>query len=227
MAAPERTKILPFFWYAKEAEEAAKFYASVFPNSRVDRVATMQKPSPGERGHGPARAVPFSHGVRAPADAARRPTTGRTRPGRSGPPAARAPGSAGKLTTTRSTPARRTCVPVHTSGPTQRTVTSTSSQPASAPPGPRGRAGTRRGAAEIQLEPAQLGRRLELDLEPLAGGLRRSGRPSRLHAPVHCGARLVAGRLRRHSGRRDGAKRPGRPPARAARAAGSRPRRRR
>jgi predicted 3-demethylubiquinone-9 3-methyltransferase (glyoxalase superfamily) len=46
MAAPERTKIYPFFWYAKEAEEAAKFYASVFPNSRVDRVMTMQSESP-------------------------------------------------------------------------------------------------------------------------------------------------------------------------------------
>lgn len=46
MAAPERTKIFPFFWYAKEAEEAAKFYASVFPNSRVDRVVTMQSESP-------------------------------------------------------------------------------------------------------------------------------------------------------------------------------------
>jgi predicted 3-demethylubiquinone-9 3-methyltransferase (glyoxalase superfamily) len=46
MAAPERTKIFPFLWYAKEAEEAAKFYASVFPNSRVDRVVTMQSESP-------------------------------------------------------------------------------------------------------------------------------------------------------------------------------------
>ena len=46
MAAPERAKIYPFFWYAKEAEEAATFYASVFPNSRVDRVVTMQSESP-------------------------------------------------------------------------------------------------------------------------------------------------------------------------------------
>ena len=46
MAAPERTKIYPFLWYAKEAEEAATFYASVFPNSRVDRVMTMQSESP-------------------------------------------------------------------------------------------------------------------------------------------------------------------------------------
>ena len=46
MAVSERAKIYPFFWYAKEAEEAAKFYASVFPNSRVDRVVTMQSESP-------------------------------------------------------------------------------------------------------------------------------------------------------------------------------------
>jgi len=39
-------KIFPFLWYAKEAEEAAKFYASVFPDSRVDRVTSMQSESP-------------------------------------------------------------------------------------------------------------------------------------------------------------------------------------
>lgn len=39
-------KIFPFIWYAKEAEEAASFYASIFPDSRVDRVVTMQSESP-------------------------------------------------------------------------------------------------------------------------------------------------------------------------------------
>lgn len=39
-------KITPFLWYSKEAEEAAKFYASVFPDSRVTRVATLQSESP-------------------------------------------------------------------------------------------------------------------------------------------------------------------------------------
>ena len=39
-------KIFPFLWYAKEAEQAAKFYASIFPDSRVDRVTTMQSESP-------------------------------------------------------------------------------------------------------------------------------------------------------------------------------------
>ena len=33
-----KRKISTFLWYAKEAEEAAKFYASVFPDSRVNRV---------------------------------------------------------------------------------------------------------------------------------------------------------------------------------------------
>ncbi|HZX66247.1 MAG TPA: VOC family protein [Myxococcales bacterium] len=39
-------KIFPFLWYAKEAEQAAKFYASIFPDSRVDRVTAMQSESP-------------------------------------------------------------------------------------------------------------------------------------------------------------------------------------
>ena len=39
-------KITPFLWYAKEAEEAATFYASVFPDSRVTRVVTMPSESP-------------------------------------------------------------------------------------------------------------------------------------------------------------------------------------
>jgi predicted 3-demethylubiquinone-9 3-methyltransferase (glyoxalase superfamily) len=44
--AKARSKIFPFLWYAKEAEEAAKFYASIFPDSRVDRVTAMQSESP-------------------------------------------------------------------------------------------------------------------------------------------------------------------------------------
>ena len=39
-------KITPFLWYAKEAEEAAKFYASIFPKSRISRVATLPSESP-------------------------------------------------------------------------------------------------------------------------------------------------------------------------------------
>lgn len=31
-------KITPFLWFDKQAEEAANFYVSVFPNSRINRV---------------------------------------------------------------------------------------------------------------------------------------------------------------------------------------------
>lgn len=41
-----RTKIFPFLWYAKEAEEAAQLYVSIFPDSRIDNVATLQSESP-------------------------------------------------------------------------------------------------------------------------------------------------------------------------------------
>jgi predicted 3-demethylubiquinone-9 3-methyltransferase (glyoxalase superfamily) len=39
-------KITPFLWYAKEAEEAASFYTSIFPDSRVKRVVSMPSESP-------------------------------------------------------------------------------------------------------------------------------------------------------------------------------------
>jgi len=39
-------KIVPFLWYAKEAEEAAAFYASIFPNSRVGKVTALPSESP-------------------------------------------------------------------------------------------------------------------------------------------------------------------------------------
>lgn len=46
-------KIVPHLWYAKEAEEAARFYASIFPDSRVDRVTPLAAESPS----GPAGSV--------------------------------------------------------------------------------------------------------------------------------------------------------------------------
>jgi predicted 3-demethylubiquinone-9 3-methyltransferase (glyoxalase superfamily) len=39
-------KITPFFWYSTEAEEAARFYTSIFPDSRIKRVTVMQSESP-------------------------------------------------------------------------------------------------------------------------------------------------------------------------------------
>ena len=46
MAMKARGKIFPFLWYAKDAEEAARFYASIFPDSRVDGVYALQAESP-------------------------------------------------------------------------------------------------------------------------------------------------------------------------------------
>ena len=39
-------KIVTHLWYTSEAEEAARFYAKVFPKSKVDRVITMPAESP-------------------------------------------------------------------------------------------------------------------------------------------------------------------------------------
>jgi len=39
-------KITPFLWYAKQAEEAAAFYASLFPDSRITKVSTLPSESP-------------------------------------------------------------------------------------------------------------------------------------------------------------------------------------
>lgn len=46
-------KIYPHLWYATEAEEAARFYASLFPDSRVDRITPLPSDSPS----GPAGSV--------------------------------------------------------------------------------------------------------------------------------------------------------------------------
>lgn len=46
MAAKGRSKIFTCIWYTREAEEAASFYASIFPDSRVDRVTTMMSETP-------------------------------------------------------------------------------------------------------------------------------------------------------------------------------------
>ena len=53
MVATGCAKIFPHLWYAREAEEAARYYASIFPNSRVDRVT----PLPSESPSGPAGSV--------------------------------------------------------------------------------------------------------------------------------------------------------------------------
>jgi predicted 3-demethylubiquinone-9 3-methyltransferase (glyoxalase superfamily) len=53
MAARERSRIFTHLWYANEAEEAARFYVSIFPDSRVDRVTPLWSDSPS----GPAGSV--------------------------------------------------------------------------------------------------------------------------------------------------------------------------
>ncbi len=47
------TNVVPFLWYSTQAEEAAKFYASLLPDSRVDYVTAMPADSPS----GPAGTV--------------------------------------------------------------------------------------------------------------------------------------------------------------------------
>ena len=47
------SKIVPHLWYSDKAEEAAGFYASVLPNSRVDSVT----PLPADTPSGPAGSV--------------------------------------------------------------------------------------------------------------------------------------------------------------------------
>jgi predicted 3-demethylubiquinone-9 3-methyltransferase (glyoxalase superfamily) len=44
--AKAHSKIFPFLWYAREAEEAARMYTSIFPDSRVDSVTALQSESP-------------------------------------------------------------------------------------------------------------------------------------------------------------------------------------
>jgi len=40
------SKITPHLWYTRDADEAARFYASVFPDSRVQRVTALPVESP-------------------------------------------------------------------------------------------------------------------------------------------------------------------------------------
>jgi len=53
MATRHGSKIYTHLWYAREAEEAAKLYASIFPDSRVERVTPLMADTPS----GPAGSV--------------------------------------------------------------------------------------------------------------------------------------------------------------------------
>jgi predicted 3-demethylubiquinone-9 3-methyltransferase (glyoxalase superfamily) len=50
MALERSSKIFTHLWYAREAEEAARFYASVFQDSRVDRVPLLSDTPSGQAG---------------------------------------------------------------------------------------------------------------------------------------------------------------------------------
>ena len=43
-------RIIPNFWFDTESEEAANFYVSVFPNSRITKVTHYGEPGPREAG---------------------------------------------------------------------------------------------------------------------------------------------------------------------------------
>ena len=40
------SKVVPFLWYAREAEEAVRFYVSLIPNSKIDDIWTLAAESP-------------------------------------------------------------------------------------------------------------------------------------------------------------------------------------
>ena len=48
MAALKATKIIPHLWYDKEAKEAARFYCSVFPDSKITNVNTLHDTPSGD-----------------------------------------------------------------------------------------------------------------------------------------------------------------------------------
>ncbi|MBX7200445.1 MAG: VOC family protein [Rhodospirillaceae bacterium] len=57
---PKRAaKITPFLWYVNEAEEAAKFYVSLFPKSRIRRVWAVQTDNPSGKA-GKVKVVEFT-----------------------------------------------------------------------------------------------------------------------------------------------------------------------
>ena len=43
-------KITPFLWFDTQAEEAAEFYASIFPKSKILNVARYGEAGPGPKG---------------------------------------------------------------------------------------------------------------------------------------------------------------------------------
>ena len=44
------SRITPFLWFATEAEQAAEFYVSIFPNSSITSVVRYREGEPGPAG---------------------------------------------------------------------------------------------------------------------------------------------------------------------------------
>ena len=51
MATTTKTRIMTHLWYRTDAEEAAAFYCSIFPDSRIDRVTVLRNESPSVPAH--------------------------------------------------------------------------------------------------------------------------------------------------------------------------------
>src|SRR5688572_3398073 len=49
-ASPRIQLITPFLWFDKEAEEAANFYCSIFPKSKIKTITRYGETGPGPKG---------------------------------------------------------------------------------------------------------------------------------------------------------------------------------
>src|SRR5207237_8827895 len=54
---PEMQKITPFLWFDTQGEEAAKFYISIFRNSKITGTTRYGEAGPGPKGSGMTVAV--------------------------------------------------------------------------------------------------------------------------------------------------------------------------
>jgi predicted 3-demethylubiquinone-9 3-methyltransferase (glyoxalase superfamily) len=52
-------KVSPFLWFDNQAEEAAKFYVSLFPNAKINRVTHYGEGAPGGAAAGSVMTVQF------------------------------------------------------------------------------------------------------------------------------------------------------------------------
>ena len=68
-------KIMPFLWFDDQAEEAAKFYTSVFKNSKVGRILRYDEATAKAAG-GPVGSVLTISGRNSPRTVARNPSAG-------------------------------------------------------------------------------------------------------------------------------------------------------